>query len=362
MPEVKQIVTLPGDGIGPEVMEQGVQLLQALQQPLGIKFEFDEHIIGGKALKQFDVPLRDETLQKCKEADAVLLGAVGLPEFDKNPPHLRPEKALLKLRAGLEVYCNLRPVRIYNSLLDASTLKSDIVKDIDLVVVRELTGGLYFGQPAGVTESNGKKQAVNTMVYSDDEIRRIAHQAFKLAKIRHRKVLSVDKANVLAVSQLWRAIVDEVSHEYPDVTLEHMLVDNCAMQLIRNPRQFDVILTENLFGDILSDEASMLTGSIGMLPSASIGEGTPLYEPVHGSAPDIAGKNIANPIAMISSVAMMLKYSFDLPNASSAIENAISTVLDQGYHSADITLKHGTLLGTKELGEKIILEASNALE
>lgn len=357
MREKKRIVILPGDGIGPEVMKQGIKLLQALQDSLGMEFEFEEHIVGGAALRKFGVPLQPETLERCKSADAVLLAAVGSPEFDNNPPHLRPERALLDLRAGLGVYCNLRPVRLYQSLLAASTLKADVVQDTDLLVVRELTGGLYFGKPAGVNGTNGERHAVNTMAYSEGEIRRIARKAFEFARMRRRKVTSVDKANVLAVSQLWRAVVEEEAANFPDVELQNMLVDNCAMQLIRNPRQFDVILTENMFGDILSDEASMLTGSIGMLPSASVGEGTALYEPVHGSAPDIAGKNLANPIAMLSSVAMMLQYSFDRPTAAAAIDEAISIMLARGYHTVDLHSGSGIVVGTDELGRVIIEEA-----
>ncbi|MGH7495534.1 MAG: 3-isopropylmalate dehydrogenase [bacterium] len=356
MQDRKRIMLLPGDGIGPEVMAQGVKLLHAMEEPLGISFEYEEHAVGGQGLKDFGVPLREETLQRCKAADAVLLGAVGLPEFDQHPAHLRPERALLDLRSGLGVFCNLRPIHLYKSLLDASSLKSEVIRDIDLLVVRELTGGLYFGKPAGVKDAKGERNAVNTMKYSEGEIKRIARKAFEFARKRKRKVTSVDKANVLAVSQLWRSVVDEEAKSFSDVRLEHMLVDNCAMQLILNPRQFDVILTENMFGDILSDEASMLTGSIGMLPSASIGAGTALYEPVHGSAPDLAGKNVANPIAMMSSVAMMLKYSFDRPLAAMAIEEAISTVLARGFHSADLKLKNGTLLGTDALGDAIVKE------
>ena len=354
--EKKKIVVLPGDGIGPEVVAQGVELLQALQEPLSITFEFEEFPIGGECLRRHGTPLQRKTLAACKVADAVLLGAVGAPEFDGNPPETRPERALLELRSALGVYCNLRPIRIYKALVEASTLRAEVVQDIDLLVVRELTGGLYFGQPAGVNGRNGRRNAINTMVYSESEIRRIARKAFEFARMRRRKVTSVDKANVLAVSQLWRSVVQEVAAENPDIILQHMLVDNCAMQLIRNPRQFDVILTGNLFGDILSDEASMLTGSIGMLPSASIGNGTPLFEPVHGSAPDIAGKDAANPIAMISSIAMMLKYSLERPLAARAIDEAISTVLARGYHTADVALPGGTVLGTRALGDHIAKE------
>ncbi len=352
----KNIVVLPGDGIGPEVTGQAIRLLKSLQEPLKMQFEFEEHPAGGSCLKAHGVPLLPETIEKCQAADAVLLGAVGSPEFDNNPSHLRPERALLDLRAALGVYCNLRPATLYHTLLDASPLKHETIRGIDLMVVRELTGGIYFGKPAGIEEDNGEQTAINTMVYTETEIRRIARKGFDLARKRRGKLTSVDKANVLQVSQLWRAVVGEVAPEYPGVTLEHMLVDNCAMQLVRNPRQFDVILTGNLFGDILSDEASMLTGSIGMLPSASLGDGTPLYEPVHGSAPDIAGQNKANPIAMLASLAMMFQYSFNRPEVANVIESSISTVLEKGYHTADLNLADGNLVGTEEMGTLIIEE------
>lgn len=359
---VKKIVTLPGDGIGPEVVRQGVALLKAFEGPLDMRFEFEEHPAGGACLKQYNEPIREETLEACRQADAVLLGAVGAPEFDNNPAHLRPEKGLLKLRAALGVYCNLRPARLYNTLADASPLKKEIVSGIDLMVVRELTGGIYFGEPAGFMEKNGLRTSLNTMVYDENEIRRIARKAFELAAKRRGHLTSVDKANVLTVSQLWRKVVDEVAEEYPTVTLSHMLVDNCAMQLVRNPRQFDVILTGNLFGDILSDEASVLTGSIGMLPSASLGDGTPLYEPVHGSAPDIAGENKANPVAMLASLAMMFQYSFDRPEAAAAIEAAIEEALEAGCHTADLNLPGGICLGTDEMGAKITEAAVKRLQ
>ncbi len=361
MNQTKQIAVLPGDGIGPEVMQQGLRLLKTLQEPLDLRFEFEEHLAGGSCLKAHGVPILEETLSACQNADAVLLGAVGLPEFDNNPPHLKPERALLGLRAALGVYCNLRPAKLYRTLIDASPLKREIVEGIDLVVVRELTGGIYFGKPAGIFAENGGKYAVNSMAYRDDEIWRIAHQAFGLARKRRKKVTSVDKANVLEVSQLWRKVVEEVAAEYPDVTLEHMLVDNCAMQLVRWPKQFDVILTGNLFGDILSDESSVLTGSIGMLPSASIGDGTPLYEPVHGTAPDIAGQGKANPIAMLASIAMMLELTFDQPDAARAIEAAIETALTQGYHTADLQISGGTRVSTSEMGNIIIEQALKRL-
>jgi 3-isopropylmalate dehydrogenase len=353
MPEQKKIMVLPGDGIGAEVMEQAILLLAAIQDFINLTFDFEEHLIGGAALKAYGIPIQKETLDRCKSADAVLLGAVGDPEFDKNPSHLRPEKALLELRAILGVYCNLRPAKIYNVIVHASSLKPEVIEGIDIMMVRELTGGIYFGKPAERTNKDGIRQAVNTMVYEEEEIFRIARRAFDLAQMRRKKVTSIDKANVLVVSQLWREIVEEVAQDYPEVTLEHMLVDNCAMQLIRQPNQFDVMLTENMFGDIISDEASMLTGSLGMLPSASLGDGTALYEPVHGSAPDIAGLDKANPIAMISSVAMMLNYSFLENKVAQAIENAISSVLTQGYHTPDLQINNGKRVGTKKMGSLI---------
>ncbi|KAA3613831.1 MAG: 3-isopropylmalate dehydrogenase [Calditrichaeota bacterium] len=355
MPELKNITTLPGDGIGPEVMAQGVALLKALASPLDMQFEFSEDLVGGACLREFNIPIREKTYTKCKQSDAVLLGAVGSPEYDNNPSHLRPEKALLGLRAELGVYCNLRPAQLYNILIDASPLKKEFIAGLDLMVVRELCGGLYFGNPSGIENTENGRIGTSTMTYGEQEIRRIAIKAFELAGLRRGKVTSVDKANVLAVSQLWRAVVEEVAGDFPEIELEHMLVDNCAMQLVRYPKQFDIILTENMFGDILSDEASQLTGSIGMLPSASLGAGTPLYEPVHGTAPDIAGQDKANPIAMINSVAMLLHYSFERPQAAKIISNAVEDVLQQGYHTGDIQIE-GKLVGTKELGERIIEE------
>jgi 3-isopropylmalate dehydrogenase len=361
MSQVRKIVLLPGDGIGQEVIAAAQKLLEALQNHLNLRFDFETHLIGGAALREYGIPMKNETLQSCQSADAVLLGAVGDPEFDNNPSHLRPEKALLGLRAGIGVYCNLRPAKIYQVLLDASTLKPEIIRDVDIMVVRELTGGLYFGEPAEKYTKNGKRYAVNTMAYNEDEITRITRKAFELARLRRKKVTSVDKANVLIVSQLWRTVVEETAKEYPDVILEHMLVDNCAMQLIRRPSQFDVLLTENMFGDIISDEASMLTGSLGMLPSASVGDGTALYEPVHGSAPDIAGQDKANPIAMINSVAMMLRYTLQEPAAAQAIEDSVSDVLSKGFHTPDLNLINGTQVGTRKMGDLILEETLNKM-
>lgn len=361
MPEKIKIAVLPGDGIGKEVCAQATRLLESLQDPLNMTFEFEEHLVGGAALTAYGIPLKEETIQSCKAADAVLLGAVGGPEFDNNPSHLRPEKALLGMRAGLGVYCNLRPAKLYDVLLGASALKAEIIRGIDLLVVRELTGGIYFGEPAKRFEQNGIRKAVNSLVYNENEIRRIAVKAFEFAGMRRKKVTSVDKANVLVVSQLWREVVNEVAEDFPGITLEHMLVDNCAMQLVRNPERFDVVLTSNLFGDILSDEASMLTGSLGMLPSASLGDGPGLYEPVHGSAPDIAGQDKANPIAMINSVAMMLLYSFKKKQVAAAIEDAVAQVLKMGYHTADLNISDGEIVTTQKMGTLIIEETHRQL-
>ena len=331
-----------------------LEVLGAISKKFGHTFEYRHALAGGAALDAAGVPLPDETLKLCKESDAVLLGAVGGPKWDSNPQHLKPERALLGLRKELGLYANIRPAKIYSALADASSLKKEIVHGVDIVVVRELTGGLYFGKPSGFEQRNGEEVGFNTMIYSESEVRRIAESAFGIARKRKKKLCSVDKANILETSQLWRRVIIEVGKKYPDIELSHMYVDNCAMQLIRNPKQFDVIVTENMFGDILSDEAAMLTGSIGMLASASLGGSVALYEPVHGSAPDIAGQNKANPIATIASVAMMLKYSFDLGDASDAIEHAIESVLSGGFRTGDIYTKGTTLLGTREMTEKIM--------
>ncbi len=343
------IAVLPGDGVGPEVTAQAFKVLQAIGERFGCEFRFTSHSIGGAALKETGVPLPNETLSACLKSDAVLLGAVGAPEFDQNPPELKPETALLKLRKALGVFANLRPVLLHACLAEASPLKREVVNGADLLIVRELTGGLYFAEPRGFEQD----AAWNTMRYSREEIERITHVAFQAARTRRKKVHSIDKANVLETSQLWRKVVNGVADEYPDVSLQHMYVDNCAMQLIANPSQFDVILTENLFGDILSDEAAMLTGSIGMLPSASLGGRTALYEPVHGSAPDIAGKAVANPLGAIASVSMMLRYSFHLEAEATAVENAIDVVLADGLRTADIYRGSGTLVSTAEMGVSV---------
>lgn len=350
----KTITVIPGDGIGQEVIASALRVLDVVAKKFNHIFEYKEALAGGAALDATGSPLPDYTLKLAKASDAVLLGAVGGPKWDSNPQHLKPERALLGLRKELGLYANIRPAKIYSALVDASSLKKEIVDGVDIIVVRELTGGLYFGKPSGFEQRNGEEVGFNTMIYSESEVRRIAESAFEIARKRKKKICSVDKANVLETSQLWRKVVVDVAKKYPDVELSHMYVDNCAMQLIRNPKQFDVIVTENLFGDILSDEAAMLTGSIGMLASASLGGSVAMYEPVHGSAPDIAGQNKANPIATIASVAMMLKYSFDLKNESDIIENAIEKVLDQGFRTGDIYTDGTTLVGTKEMTEVII--------
>lgn len=350
----KTITVIPGDGIGQEVVAGATKALDVIAQKFGHSFSYQYALAGGAALDATGVPLPDETLKLAKSCDAVLLGAVGGPKWDPNPQHLKPERALLGLRKELGLYANIRPAKIYDALVDASTLKREVVQGTDIVVVRELTGGLYFGKPSGFEQRNGEEVGFNTMIYSESEVRRIARSAFDIARKRRKMLCSVDKANVLETSQLWRRIVIDVAKEFPDVELSHMYVDNCSMQLIRTPKQFDVIVTENLFGDILSDEAAMLTGSIGMLASASLGGTVAMYEPVHGSAPDIAGKDLANPIATIASVAMMLRYSFDAGKEADAIENAIETVLRDGYRTGDIYTEGMKKLGTTAMTEQII--------
>ena len=347
----KKIVLFPGDGIGPEVVEQAKKVLVRVAEAGKLKLEMEEFPIGGASIDIYGVPLKEEYLKAAKKADAVLLGAVGGPKWDVVEPSIRPEKALLALREGLKTYANLRPAKPYMSLLKASTLKPEVIEKVDILVVRELTGGIYFGKPRGIKEN---KKGYNTLVYSRKEVERIARRGFDAAMLRKKHVTSVDKANILETSMFWRQIVKEVAVEYPEVRLDHLYVDNCAMQIIRNPAQFDVILTDNMFGDILSDEASMLTGSLGMLPSASIGDKKGLYEPIHGSAPDIAGKGIANPIATIASVAMMFRYSFNRVEFSDIIENAIQKVLDAGFRTKDIDDGTGRLVSTQEMGEEIV--------
>jgi 3-isopropylmalate dehydrogenase len=350
----KKIAILEGDGIGPEVVAETVKVMEATVRRHGLSFTYSNGLAGGAALDAAGIPLPDETLTMCLESDAVLLGAVGGPKWEANPHHLKPEQALLKLRKELGLFANVRPAKIYPALRQASTLREEIVDGIDLIVMRELTGGIYFGEPKAVEVRDGMRVGYNTLIYSEQEIERIARAAFDMALKRQKRVTSVDKANVLDCMQLWRDVVIEVSADYPQVELNHLYVDNCAMQLVRDPRQFDVILTGNMFGDILSDEAAMLTGSIGMLPSASLGERTSMYEPVHGSAPDIAGEGVANPLATIASAAMMFRYSFDMPAAADAIETAIEEVLNQGYRTADLHGDSGKIVSTSDMGDLVV--------
>lgn len=351
-----RITLLPGDGIGPEIMAVTVSVLKQVGQQLDLTFDFQEAPIGGVAIDATGNPLPDETLEICKSSDAVLLAAIGGYKWDNLPRHQRPETGLLGLRAGLNLFANLRPATILPQLVDASSLKREVVEGVDIMVVRELTGGIYFGQPKGIfTTESGEKRGVNTMAYTESEIDRIGRVAFETAQKRGGKLCSVDKANVLDVSQLWRDRISDLASEYSDVELSHLYVDNAAMQLIRWPKQFDTIVTGNLFGDILSDAAAMLTGSIGMLPSASLGaDGPGVYEPVHGSAPDIAGQDKANPIAQVLSAAMMLRYGLDQPEAATRIENAVMTVLDQGKRTGDIMSEGMTLVGCQEMGDALM--------
>jgi 3-isopropylmalate dehydrogenase len=354
----KTICVLAGDGIGPEVVKPAVEILELAAAKAGFGVNLVPGYIGGDALDRFSVPLPEDTLKVCRESDAVLLGAVGGPKWDSNPPNTRPEKGLLGIRKGLGLYGNLRPVRQLPSLLDCSTLKPEVVGGVDLVVVRELTGGLYFGEPRGISGHGPSEVGVNSMVYQRYEVDRIARKAFDLAKIRKKTVVSVDKANVLEVSRLWRKVVEEVAAGYPDIALSHQYVDNCAMQMVLRPSQFDVILTENTFGDILSDIGGVLTGSIGTLPSASVGDGPALYEPVHGSAPDIVGKDLANPIGTISCVAMMFEISFGLPDLGALITRAIDNVLAAGFCTRDLARSGGNVLGTLEFAAKVKAEVA----
>ena len=348
------IALIKGDGIGPEIVDGAVTVMEAVAKKYGHKFNFTNVLMGGCAIDATGEPLPQETIDICKKSDSVLLGAVGGPKWDTVPGEPRPEKALLGLREGLGLYANLRPATIHKALADACPLKPEITGDgLDILIVRELTGGIYFGE-RGYREGKYGKEAYDVGAYGEMEIKRIAKNAFDVAMQRNKKVTSVDKANVLESSRFWRKVITEVAKQYPQVELNHMYVDNAAMQLIRNPKQFDVIVTSNIFGDILSDEASMITGSIGLLPSASLGEtGAGMYEPIHGSAPDIAGKNIANPIAAILSTAMMLKYSFKLQKEAQAIEKAVTSVLEQGYRTVDIISEGMKQVGTKEMGELI---------
>ena len=352
-----KIAVIPGDGIGVEITSQALKVLEKISKKYETKFDFVELKAGGSAIDDYGQALPEETLEACRKCHAILLGAVGGPKWDTLPGEKRPEKALLGLRSKFELYGNLRPAKIYNELKSASPLKDSIVEmGIDILVVRELTGGIYFGNRE-TKVIDGIETAYDMEAYNEEEIRRIAHVAFKSAMRRKKKVTSVDKANVLDSSRLWRKIVIEVSKKYPEVELEHMYIDNAAMQLVKNPSKFDVILTNNMFGDILSDEISMITGSIGMLPSLSIGEGSfGMYEPIHGSAPDIAGKDIANPLAQILSAAMMLEYSLNMTEAARKIENAVESVLKKGYRTADIWTEGTKKVGTREMGEAVLNE------
>jgi 3-isopropylmalate dehydrogenase len=349
-----KIAILAGDGIGPEIVSQAVRVLEALRKD-GLKIELEPALLGGCAVDAEGEPFPESTRKLVAESDAVILGAVGGPKYDSLPRALRPEKGLLGIRKFLNLFANLRPAILYPELANASTLKADVVAGLDVLIVRELTGDIYFGEPRGIEQREGQRVGFNTMVYSESEIARIARVAFQAARKRNRRLCSVDKMNVLECTQLWRDVVTETAKEYPDIELSHMLVDNAAMQLIRNPRQFDVMVTGNMFGDILSDEASMLTGSIGMLPSASLDEHNKgLYEPIHGSAPDIAGKNVANPLATILSAAMMLRYTFDLEPAAARIEGAVKRVLAQGYRTVDIYEEGMKKVGTAEIGDAVL--------
>jgi len=354
---MKRILLLPGDGIGPEVVGQSVRVLKKTAEMHGIDLVFEEDLIGGCAVDAQGAPLSDAAVAKAKACDAVLLGAVGGPRWDKNPRELRPETGLLRIRKELGLFANLRPATVHPSMVEASALRPEIVSGVDMLVVRELTGGLYFGKPAKSFIENGKRKAVNTMVYDEDEIRRIGRVGFEAARGRRKQLCHVHKANVLEVSQLWVDVMNELAPEYPDVTLSHQLVDSCAMILVQRPKSFDVIVTENLFGDIISDEAAMITGSLGMLPSASLGEGgIGLFEPVHGSAPDIAGQDKANPLATILSAAMLFEHSLKMPKAAESIRTAVAGVLDAGHRTADIILSGQAIqaVGCTAMGDLVL--------
>jgi 3-isopropylmalate dehydrogenase len=357
------IAVLPGDGIGQEVTPEAVRVLRAVGTRTGVTFEFEQALIGGSAIDATDRPLPPETLALCRRADAILFGAVGGPKWDSLPQEQRAERGLLALRKELDLYANLRPAMCFPMLIDASPLKRAVVEGTDLMVIRELTGGLYFGEPRGRESfADGGERAINTMVYTTREIERVARVGFEVARKRRRRLASVDKSNVLVVSQLWREVVTRIGREYPDVTLEHVLVDNCAMALVQKPTHFDTIVTENTFGDILSDEAAILAGSMGMLPSASLGPAAAggrnvgLYEPVHGTAPDIAGKGIANPLAAILSAGMLLRYSLNMTEAAGWVDAAVQRVLEQGRRTGDIARPGEKVLGTREMGDHVVRE------
>ncbi|RFA30898.1 3-isopropylmalate dehydrogenase [Alkalilimnicola ehrlichii] len=352
----KKILVLPGDGIGPEIVAEAVKVLECLCSTFDFDCQLEHALIGGAAYDAEGVPLPNNTLALARDAHAVLLGAVGGPQYDKLDRPLRPERGLLAIRSELNLFGNLRPAILYPQLADASALKPEVVAGLDIMIVRELTGGMYFGQPREIRErADGQREGYNTMIYAEDEIERIGRLAFDVASKRAGRVCSVDKANVLEVSELWREVMERVAQDYPNVELSHMYVDNAAMQLVRAPKQFDVVVTENMFGDILSDCAAMLTGSIGMLPSASLDENAKgMYEPIHGSAPDIAGQGVANPLATILSVAMMLRYSLGEPKLADRIQQAVGKVLDQGYRTADIYTEGSKKVGTHEMGDAVI--------
>ena len=356
---VLNLTVLPGDGIGPEVTDQAVQVLKAVVAKFGHQLQLETKLIGGAALEAANDPLPADTIQSCLASKAVLLGAVGSPKFDKNPGHLRPEAGLLRIRRELGAYANLRPAVFFPALEDCSPLRAEIVRGTDIMIVRELLGGAYFGQPRSIEEKDGERVAVNTMRYAEHEVERIARVAFNLAMKRKKKVLSVDKANVLECSRLWRDVVTQIAKDYPEVKLGHQYVDSAAMLLVQRPADFDVVLTENMFGDILSDQAGGVVGSLGLLASASIGGPVGLYEPVHGSAPDIAGKGIANPLGAILSAAMLLRHSFHLEKEAGSIENAVSAVLLQGARTADLAGKTHASISTAEMGRKVVQAVEN---
>ncbi len=359
------IILLPGDGIGQEISSQAKKILNWIDSKTKINFEVSEDLIGGASYDKYQTPLEDKTLANLKKADAIILGAVGGPKWENLPFEKRPERGLLKIRKELDLFANFRPAIVFDSLIDSSTLKPEVIKNLDLLIIRELTSGIYFGEPRGIQKINNEQmKGFNTLVYKTNEIERIAKVAFEAAISRNKKLCSVDKANVLESTELWREVVTKTSKKYPEVELTHMYVDNASMQLVRNPKQFDVIVTTNMFGDILSDCASMLTGSLGMLPSASIGisnksKKSAMYEPVHGSGPDISGKNIANPLAMILSVAMMLEYSFSEKKLSNIIHKSVSAILDKGYRTKDIMDKNSKEVSTDDMGDLVLKELEN---
>ena len=349
-----KLAILAGDGIGPEIVGEALKVLDVLRAE-GLAVEIEAAPVGGAAVDLHGDPLPDSTLALCRESDAILFGAIGGPRYDRLARELRPERGLLRLRKALDLFANLRPARVFPQLAEASTLRAEVVAGLDILIVRELTGDIYFGEPRGIrVEASGERVGFNTMIYSESEIRRVAHVGFQAARRRHRRLCSIDKMNVLESTQLWRDVVIEVSAEYPDIELSHMLVDNAAMQLVRNPRQFDVMLTGNIFGDILSDEASMLTGSIGLLPSASLNaSGQGLYEPIHGSAPDIAGRGIANPLAQILSLALLLRHSGDRADLAERVEAAVEHALEQGLRTADIARSGEPVVSTSQMGDAV---------